>query len=83
VKLAACAVYAVLLLGARLALAQASTPAEGEYVISDGAWGTLQVQARGKFAIETVGRQCAHLRRGRRDRRWQIEDREVRLPGDF
>jgi hypothetical protein len=55
VKLAACAVYAVLLLGARLALAQAGTPAEGEYVISDGAWGTLQVQARGKFAIETVG----------------------------
>jgi hypothetical protein len=54
-KLAACAVYAVLLLGARLALAQAGTPAEGEYVISDGAWGTLQVQARGKFAIETVG----------------------------
>jgi hypothetical protein len=49
------AVYALMLFGANLALAQYSTPAEGEYVISDGAWGTLQVQPRGKFSIETVG----------------------------
>ncbi|WP_411879118.1 hypothetical protein [Polaromonas sp. YR568] len=54
-KLSAYAVYAVLLLGANLALAQVGTPAEGEYVISDGAWGTLEVQVRGKFMIETVG----------------------------
>jgi hypothetical protein len=49
------AVYALMLLGANLALAQYSTPAEGEYVISDGAWGTLQVQAHGKFRIQTIG----------------------------
>lgn len=49
------AVYALVLLGANLASAQVSTPAEGEYVISDGAWGTLQVQPRGKFSIETTG----------------------------
>lgn len=54
-KLGAYASFAVLLLGANLALAQVSTPAEGEYVISDGAWGTLRVQPRGKFAIETTG----------------------------
>jgi hypothetical protein len=55
VKLAFYAVHAFMLLGANLALAQFSTPAEGEYVISDGAWGTLQVQPRGKFRIETIG----------------------------
>jgi hypothetical protein len=49
------AVYALMLLGANLASAQYSTPAEGEYVISDRAWGTLQVQPRGKFKIETIG----------------------------
>lgn len=49
------AFYAFMLLGANLALAQFSTPAEGEYVISDGAWGTLQVQPRGKFSIQTTG----------------------------
>jgi hypothetical protein len=49
------AVYAFMVVCANLAHAQFSTPAEGEYVISDGAWGTLQVQARGKFKIQTVG----------------------------
>lgn len=49
------AVYAFVLLGVNAALAQYSTPAEGEYVISDGAWGTLQVQPHGKFKITTVG----------------------------
>ncbi len=49
------ALYAFVLFGANLALAQYSTPAEGEYVISDGAWGTLQVQPRGKFSIQTTG----------------------------
>jgi hypothetical protein len=49
------AVYALMLLGANLAFAQTSTPVEGEYVISDGAWGTLQVQPRGKFSISTTG----------------------------
>jgi hypothetical protein len=49
------AIYALVLLGANLASAQTSTPTEGEYVISDGAWGTLQVQPRGKFSIQTTG----------------------------
>jgi hypothetical protein len=49
------AFYALVLLGVNLASAQSSTPAEGEYVISDGAWGTLQVQPRGKFSIQTTG----------------------------
>src|SRR5215207_4803227 len=49
------ALYAFMLLGAGLAFAQFSTPVEGEYVISDGASGTLRVQPRGKFAIETTG----------------------------
>jgi hypothetical protein len=54
VKLAA---FALIALSAHLApaLAQASSPAEGEYVISDGAWGTLKVQPRGKFSIATTG----------------------------
>lgn len=49
------AVYALALLGAGLAQAQFSTPAEGEYVTTEAAWGTLEVQASGKFRIETIG----------------------------
>jgi hypothetical protein len=44
-----------MLLGANLALAQFTTPAEGEYVLNYRGWGTLQVQPRGKFKIETIG----------------------------
>jgi len=49
------AVYAFVLLSANLASAQLSTPAQGEYVTTDASWGTLEVQARGKFRIETIG----------------------------
>lgn len=46
---------ALLLLSAHVASAQVSTPAVGEYVLNDGTWGTLQVQAGGKFRIESTG----------------------------
>jgi hypothetical protein len=52
VKLAA---YAFVLFGANLALAQYSTPAEGEYVLNYRGWGALQIQPHGKFKIETIG----------------------------
>lgn len=49
------AIYALLLFGVNLSLAQFNTPNSGEYVISEGAWGTLHVQAGKKFQIETFG----------------------------
>lgn len=49
------AIYALVLFGANLSIAQFNTPNNGEYVIGEGAWGTLHVQAGKKFEIETVG----------------------------
>lgn len=49
------AVYAFVLLGANLALAQFSTPPQGEYARATGGWGILRAQADSKFEIETIG----------------------------
>jgi hypothetical protein len=54
-RIAIHAVCAFVMVSANMTLAQISTPAEGDYVINDGVWGTLQVQPRGKFRIETIG----------------------------
>ena len=50
-----CLIYAFVLFGASLSIAQFATPDKGEYVISEGAWGNLHVQTDKKFKIETVG----------------------------
>lgn len=47
-------IYAFLLLGGNLALAQYSTPPQGEYV-TDGGWGSLSVYSGGKFRVDTMG----------------------------
>lgn len=47
--------YALLVLSGNLGMAQFSTPPEGRYVTNEASWGTLEIQARGKFRIETIG----------------------------